>query len=147
MSSAPELSAMNRRAATSLADKTCAVAARSDSSNRHLSPPRRVASYAHAAATSLLHDMKSYTRLCVDAPTICGVTRDEYRVRIGRLRTLLAVFRGPLECTEVGGSAANISERDVDGKEYHVGGAVTSQEAMAIVEAVNFVRDLCARKE
>lgn len=80
-------------------------------------------------------------------PTLCDVTRDEYQARIKLLRPLMAVFRGPLECSQVGGSAGNISERTPDGKEFHVGGAVTVEEATAIVEAVNFVRALCARKE
>jgi hypothetical protein len=74
------------------------------------------------------------------------VTRDEYRVRIRKLRDLIAAFRGPLECDQVGGSAGNISERTPDGKEFHVGGAVTLDGAKAIVEAVNFVRDLCRRE-
>jgi len=81
------------------------------------------------------------------ASTLRGVTREEYLVRIKALRPLIAVFRGPLECGEVGGSAGNISERTPEGKEFHVGGAVTVEDARAIVEAVNFVRDLCARKE
>jgi hypothetical protein len=74
------------------------------------------------------------------------MTRDEFRVRIRALRSLMQVFRGPLECDQVGGSNANISERAPDGAEYHVGGAVSVEEARAIVEAVNFVRDLCQRQ-
>ena len=77
--------------------------------------------------------------------TIGTMTPDEYRRRIKRLRPMMRVFRGPLECALVGGSAGNISERTPDGKEFHVGGAVTLDEAQAIVEAVNFVRDLCGR--
>jgi len=95
---------------------------------------------------SALHGLKTLG-IASDAPaTICGVTREEYRLRIEKLRPLIAVFRGPLECAEVGGTAGNISERTVDGKEFHVGGAVTTDEARAIVEAVNFVRDLCSRQ-
>jgi hypothetical protein len=75
---------------------------------------------------------------------IRAVNREEYLARIGALRPLMESFRGPLECGLVGGSAGNISERTPDGKEFHVGGAVTLDEAKAIVEAVNFVRDLCA---
>jgi len=75
------------------------------------------------------------------------VTRDEYRRRIAELRPLMEVFRGPLEHSGCGGSNGSISERTPDGKEYHVGGAVTEEDARAIVAAVNFVRDLCSREE
>lgn len=66
-------------------------------------------------------------------------------MRLGNLRPIMDVFRGRLECAEVGGSAGNISLRTREGKELHVGGAVTAEEARAIVEAVNFVLDLCER--
>ncbi|HKR64936.1 MAG TPA: hypothetical protein VJZ00_14475 [Thermoanaerobaculia bacterium] len=72
------------------------------------------------------------------------MTRDEYRKRIAQFRPLMGVFRGDLECGEVGGSSGNISARE-DGREYHAGGAVSVVEARAIVTAVNFVRELCAR--
>ena len=75
------------------------------------------------------------------------VTRDEYRRRIAELRPLMAAFRGPLEHSGCGGSNGSISERTPDGKEWHVGGAVTEEDARAIVAAVNFVRDLCSRGE
>src|SRR5437773_11145807 len=75
------------------------------------------------------------------------VTRDDYRRRIAKLRPLMAAFRGPLEHSGCGGSNGSISERTPDGREYHVGGAVTEEEARAIVAAVNFVRDLCNREE
>lgn len=75
------------------------------------------------------------------------VTRDEYRRRIAELRPIMAAFRGPLEHSGSGGSNGSISERTPDGKEWHVGGAVTEEEAHAIVAAVNFVRDLCSREE
>jgi hypothetical protein len=74
------------------------------------------------------------------------VTREEYRARIATLRPIMAVFRGRLECTEVGGTAGNISLRTPHGKELHVGGAVTPDQARAIVEAVNFAIDLCGRE-
>ena len=88
---------------------------------------------------------ESVRALMVLLTTIRSMTPDEYRRRIKRLRPMMRVFRGPLECGLVGGSAGNISERTPDGKEFHVGGAVTLDEAQAIVEAVNFVRDLCDR--
>ena len=75
------------------------------------------------------------------------VTRDEYRRRIAELRPLMAAFRGPLEHSGCGGSNGSISERTPDGKERHVGGAVTEEDARAIVAGVNFVRDLCSREE
>lgn len=75
------------------------------------------------------------------------MTRDEYKRRIAELRPLVAVFRGPLEHSGCGGSNGSISERTADGREYHVGGAVTEEEAHAIVAAVNFVQDLCKREE
>ena len=94
-----------------------------------------------------LHAEESLQAFIVPLTTLSHVTPDEYRARIKLLRPLMAVFRGPLECGQVGGSAGNISERTPEGKEFHVGGAVTVEEAMAIVEAVNFVRELCGRKE
>lgn len=54
---------------------------------------------------------------------------------------------GKLDHHRCGGSNGSISERTPDGKEWHVGGAVTEEEARAIVAAVNFVRDLCSRGE
>jgi hypothetical protein len=75
------------------------------------------------------------------------VTRDDYRRRIAELRPLIATFRGPLEHSGCGGSNGSISERTPDGKEWHVGGAVTEEGARAIVAAVNLVRDLCSREE
>ncbi|MEO8379999.1 MAG: hypothetical protein ABI779_10090 [Acidobacteriota bacterium] len=70
-------------------------------------------------------------------------TRDDYRRRIAELRPLIATFRGPLEHAGCGGSNGSISERTPEGTEYHIGGAVTEEGALAIVAAVNFVRDLC----
>ena len=75
------------------------------------------------------------------------MTRDDYRRRIAELRPLIATFRGPLEHSGCGGSNGSISERTPDGRAYHVGGAVTEEDARAIVAAVNFVRDLCKREE
>lgn len=75
-----------------------------------------------------------------------SVTREEYRRRLAQLRPIMAVFRGRLECAEVGGSAGAISLRTRDGKELHVGGAVTPDQARAIVAAVNFVIDLGQRE-
>jgi hypothetical protein len=75
------------------------------------------------------------------------MTRDDYRRRIAELRPLIATFRGPLEQSGCGGSNGSISERTPTDAEYHVGGAVTEEEAHAIVAAVNFVRDLCKREE
>jgi hypothetical protein len=74
------------------------------------------------------------------------MTRDEYRRRITELRPLITVFRGRLEHFAHGGASGSISERTPEGKEYHVGGAVTEDAALAMVAAVNFVIDLCRRE-
>jgi hypothetical protein len=74
------------------------------------------------------------------------MTRDEYRSRIAELRPLLAAFRGRLEHSAHGGASGSISDRTSEGKEYHIGGAVTEDAARAMVAAVNFVIDLCRRE-
>jgi len=44
----------------------------------------------------------------------------------------MAAFRGPLEHSGCGGSSGCFSERTPDGREYHVGSAITEEGARAI---------------
>jgi hypothetical protein len=78
--------------------------------------------------------------------TILQVDRDEYKRRIAKLRPLMAVFRGKLEHDAIGGCSGNISEHSAANEVFHLGGTVTDEQATAVVEAVNFVLDLCKRR-